>query len=170
LVLDFGTFLPIIIVGLVAAGFLRYGVRFVLGRIRKRVASEAGLDIDAKQNEVRRGERVDALVTISRSPEELTSVEVGVVCTESYDVEVQTATDSRYGSSTQRETRTAIAHESWLPAEVILGSQSIRIAIPREAPFSYDGDCLSFKWKLRARGSKRHRLDAEAEREICVLP
>ncbi len=114
---------------------------------------------------------MEALVTIS-STEGLGEVDVGLVCTESYDVEVSSTSDStsQYGSSTSRETRTAIAHEAWQPVETILGVQSVRIPIPPEAPFSYAGSCLSFKWEVAARGRRARHVDAQARSEISVLP
>jgi len=48
--------------------------------------------------------------------------------------------------------------------------QSVRLPIPPEAPFSYDGDCLSFRWKVVARGRRKRRLDAQVKRDITVLP
>jgi hypothetical protein len=44
------------------------------------------------------------------------------------------------------------------------------LTIPPEAPFSYKGDCLSFKWEVVAKGRKRHRLDAQTRREIIIFP
>ena len=63
-----------------------------------------------------------------------------------------------------------IAHETWLPVETISGAQSLRFTIPPDAPFSYRGDCLSFKWEVVARGRKRRGLDAQARSELSVLP
>jgi len=69
-----------------------------------------------------------------------------------------------------RATTYAIAHEAWLPIESAPGVQSVRLTIPPEAPFSYEGDCLSFRWEVVARGRRRRRLDAQAKHEISVLP
>jgi hypothetical protein len=91
---------------------------------------------------VRRGEQVEALVTIT-GPHGLGDVAVGLVCTEYYDFE-QTRTD-KDGAHTSRETAEATAHETWQPVESTPGIQSIRLTIPPEAPFSYKGDCLFFK-------------------------
>ena len=48
--------------------------------------------------------------------------------------------------------------------------QSVRLAIPADAPFSYEGTCLSFKWELVARGHKSRGLDAQARSDLSVLP
>ena len=90
-----------------------------------------GLQVDAGEGEVRRGEEVEALVTIS-SPEGPGVLEVGVVCTEYYDEE---STDS--DGDTSRATVEEIAHEDWQPVEEVTGVQSVRLAIPADAPFSY---------------------------------
>jgi hypothetical protein len=42
--------------------------------------------------------------------------------------------------------------------------------VPAEAPFSYDGELLCFRWELVARGRRKHRLDAQARQEVSVLP
>jgi hypothetical protein len=125
-----------------------------------------GLEVDAGLQEVRRGKEVEALVTITR-PGELGTIEVGLCCTEYYDKEV---IDTDQTATTSRETSTATAYEAWVPVESGAGVQSVRLAVPREAPFSYKGDCLSFKWEIVARGRRPHRLDAQARREISVLP
>jgi hypothetical protein len=143
--------------------------RALLRRRRRRLAGELGLQVGTSEKRARRGGEVEALVTIS-STKGLGEVDVGLVCTESYDVEVSSGSTSQYGSSTIRETRTAIAHEAWQPVETILGVQSVRIAIPPEAPFSYAGSCLSFKWEVAARGRRAGHVDAQARSEISVLP
>jgi hypothetical protein len=138
----------------------------LLDFLRKRLAK--GLQVGASEQELRRGEQVDALVTIS-SARGLGKVEVGLVCTEIYDHE---DTSSDYEGKTQisRATSAAIAHEAWLPVENTPGVQSVGFTIPPQAPFSYEGSCLSFKWEVVARGRRRRRLDALASREISVLP
>jgi hypothetical protein len=132
-----------------------------------------GLQVDVGQPEARRGAEVEALVTIS-SPRGLGDVEVGLVCTEYYDEETSSTTSSSTGSngytSTSRTTSSEVAHQAWLPVESSAGVQSVRLAIPAEAPFSYKGHCLSFKWEVVARGRRSRRLDAQARQEISVLP
>jgi hypothetical protein len=156
-----------------------FGSRRSMGRrlpnpldlLRRRLTK--GLAVDAREHEVRRGAEVEALVTISSS-RGLGDVEAGLRCTEYYDVDEDThrgtATDMDMGSGTERVTRTAIAHEAWQPLENAVGVQTVRFAIPQEAPFSYEGDCLSFKWEVVARGRRTSRLDAQASRELAVLP
>lgn len=124
--------------------------------------------MSASKQEARRGEELEALVTIPGT-RGLGNVEVGLVCTEYYDEE-DTWTDSEGQIHTSRSTSEAIAHEAWLPVESAPGIHSIHLAIPSEAPFSYHGSCVSFKWEVVARGRRRHRLDAQARHDISVLP
>ena len=133
-----------------------------LDRVRRRTTTE--LRVEAGEQPVRRGQQLEALVTIT-SVRELGSPEVGVVCTEYYDEE---DTDSK-GNKT-RITCNALAHESWTAIEAIAGVQSVQLTVPEEAPFSYEGDALSFRWELVARGRRKHRLDAQARTPLSVLP
>ena len=135
-----------------------------LDRLRQRLTD--GLEVAAATHEVRRGEELEATVTIA-DPEGLGDIEVGIVCTELYDEEVWTGGEHAGNS---RTTSSATAHETWVPVEAIAGTQSVRLAIPREAPFSYDGSCLSFEWELVARGRRERKLDAQATDAIRVLP
>lgn len=146
-------------------GFGSYGVRFLLRRKRSGVAGELGLDIESAQDEVHRGEEVEALVSISRL-EGLANVEVGIVCTE-YFYEEDSWTDSEGQTHTSTKITEAVGHEAWLPVENAPGVQSARFTIPQDAPASAPG---MFKWEVIARARRRRRLDAVARREISVLP
>jgi hypothetical protein len=143
-------------------GLLDHPVDFLRRRMTR------GLRVSTGAQEVRRGEEVEALVTISSS-RGLGNLQVGVVCTESYDY-MSMSTDRDGMSQTSRETAEAIAHEAWQPIDDRSGVQDVRLPIPADAPFSYQGDCLSFRWEVVARGRKRRRLDARAAQEISVLP
>jgi hypothetical protein len=130
---------------------------------RERLAKKAGLVVDAPRHEVRRGEDVEVLVTVTSARG--LDVQAGVVCTERYD---ETDTDSQ--GRTTRTTSEATAHEVWIPVARGTGTQSVNLAIPLEAPFSYEGSCLSFKWEVAARIHRSLRLDAEVRRRISVQP
>lgn len=131
---------------------------------RERLAQKAGLVVDAPRPEVRRGEEVEVLVTVT-SVRGLGDVEAGVVCTERYD---ETDTDTQ--GHTTRTTSEATAHEAWISVARGTGTQAVNLAIPPEAPFSYEGSCLSFKWEVAARIHRSLRLDAEVRRHLSVLP
>ena len=105
-----------------------------------------GLEIGAGAEQVRRGEEVEALVTIA-SPRRLGAVEVGLVCTEYYACDMRDY-DSDGGSG--RGTATATAFEIWVPVDSVSGVQHVRLSIPADAPFSYEGSALSYIWEIVA--------------------
>jgi hypothetical protein len=137
-----------------------------LNFLRRRLAK--GLQVAAGEADVHRGEEIEALVTVSQA-RGLGHLEVGLLCTESYDYR-STWTDDDGVEHDSRKTAEAVAYEEWQPVESIAGVQSLRLRIPPEAPFSYKGHCLSFKWEVVARGRKRHRLDTRVAHEVSVLP
>jgi hypothetical protein len=141
-----------------------HATRAMTRRRGKRLARELGLEVSPGEKPARRGGDVEALVTISRTAE-LGDVEVGLVCTESYDEE---NTDSQGHS--YRSTCEATAVETWTPFQSMVGTQSVRLSIPAEAPFSYAGDCLSFTWEVAVRGRRAGHVDAEARSEFSVSP
>jgi hypothetical protein len=163
--IGWGTLFVIGAVGWMVFWFGVHLSRALLRRRGRRLAGELGLQVGVSGKRARRGGEVEALVTIS-STKGLGDVDVGLVCTESYDEE---ETDSE-GKGTYRRTSHAVAHESWVPVESLAGVQSARLTIPAEAPFSYAGSCLSFKWEVAARGRRAGHVDAQARSEISVLP
>ena len=135
-----------------------------LDLVRRKLTS--GLEVTADRSEARRGEQIEARVTVAE-PEQLGDVEVGLVCTEYYDVLVPSAGGEH--SSSQRSTAEATEYETWLPVPAVQGEHSVRLTIPPQAPFSYQGTCLSFRWEIVARG-RRRGLDAQARPELGVRP
>jgi len=132
----------------------------------------SALDVEASDQAVSRGDDIEAQVTISNA-EKAGSVEVGVVCTEYYDEDVTEETMDDHGimqQETHRKTLHATAHEDWRPIESTVGVQTVPFTIPAEAPFSYEGDCVSLKWELVARGRRQNQPDAEAGQAIIVHP
>ncbi len=71
----------------------------LLDRFRSRLTDE--LQIAPPAGEARRGEEIDVAVTVVDA-RRLSGVEVGLVCTEYYDVEVQTTSTDHNGHSTRR--------------------------------------------------------------------
>ena len=147
----------------IAAVATRQALPIVLERSRKGVGSRLGLEVGVVDQAVYRGDAAEAAVTIANSPA-FEAVEAGLVCTEYYDVYVSDDTGGR------TETREAIAYESWLPLENTPGEQSVRLAIPSDAPFSYEGKSLSFRWAVVARARRRRGLDPRAECKFQVFP
>ena len=128
-----------------------------------RRALTKGLELRVDQAQVCRGKELEADVLIA-SPARLGELEVGVVCTEHYDLKVH----NEHG--TDRSTSTAIEHEAWKPLQSVAGRQRVSLSIPAGAPFSYEGSCLSFRWEVVVRGRRRRALDKRASQQISVRP
>lgn len=126
-----------------------------------------GFGITTADPHVKRGTDVEVLVTIAGSAG-IREAEVGLICTEYYAEKVQDD-DPESDFATRRQTSEAIAHEEWLLVESTPGVHSVRLTIPLGAPFSYEGDCLSFRWEVIANGL-RSGLNAQARLALSVAP
>ena len=65
--------------------------------------------------------------------------------------------------------REAVAFTGGVPADGALTYQTLRVEIPAEAPFSHDGNVLSYIWTATAT-EVRGGFDQTAEQPIRVLP
>jgi hypothetical protein len=126
-----------------------------------------GFDISISNPQIRRGDDIEVLVTITGSAR-VEEAKVGLMCTECYAEKVPDD-DPESDFGTTRQTSEAIAHEDWTPVDSAPGVHSVRLRIPLEAPFSYEGDCLSFKWAAIANG-RRPGLNAQARLALTVAP
>jgi hypothetical protein len=167
LVADSGLIFFIAIAVTVVGAWIVIGLVLVRRR-RGQMARQVGLEVAAVQGEVRRGQDIEAVVSISQT-KGLEGIDPGLVCTESYAAETD-ETDMNGNTYTTRGTKMAKAHESWLPIEEILGTQSVRVTVPKDAPFSYEGSALSFEWEVLVRGRRHLAPDALAKCPITVLP
>ena len=113
--------------------------------------------------EVLRGHELDATVEIHNA-RRLDRVNVGLVCTELY-LAVASG-PNRSGPETQEHTE----FETWIAVDPGLGERTVRLGVPADAPFSYDGENLSFRWQVVAHGERRRRLDVRAACDVRVLP
>jgi hypothetical protein len=106
-----------------------------------------GLEVAVERDVVRRGGRVGAIATGDGA------IEVGLVCVERYDVWREGAGDD----SRSRSTASAVVWESWAAAPHASLGQRVELTVPADAPYSHEGDCVSFGWSVRARrvGEKR---------------
>jgi len=50
------------------------------------------------------------------------------------------------------------------------GEQVLTFEIPRELPCSYEGDCLSYAWRVSARLVRKLRTDPRIDHPIWVSP
>ena len=126
--------------------------------LRKRLTR--GLEVKSSTREVSRGQSLEASVTIAKGAK-LGAVQVGLFCTEAYAVEMQ---DTDGGTS--QGTSWATAYEAWVPLAETPGVQTVRLDVPADGPYTYDGEILSFRWEVVARGVRKRRLDARA---ICLI-
>jgi hypothetical protein len=142
------------------------GRRISFGTVAKRalglVQRGAGRELDVlpAAQEVRRGDTLEASVKAEAGVEGL---EAGLVCTETFPVFVVRGKLTRSGHEFEDE----VAYEQWLPVETL--QQTVALSVPLEAPYSYDGENLKFKWRVAVR-QRRRGLDAVRTREIRVLP
>lgn len=95
-------------------------------------------------------------------------LEVGLVCPEHYDEEVRDHGMDGH-DATRRTTSRAVEYEQWQHLDCVAGEHEVTLTIPAHAPYSYDGDCLSFRWEVVARGRKSG-LDGQAGQQIAVRP
>jgi hypothetical protein len=107
-----------------------------------------GLELRVEHQELRRGERVAASASGSGSG----AIEVGLVCTEAFDVLRRISDESR-----SRVTDKSVVWQQWVPVPHAALGQRIELALPAEGPYSYEGDCVSFSWAVVVRrvGEKR---------------
>jgi hypothetical protein len=106
----------------------------------------AGLELQVERQELRRGDRVAAIASGAGE------LEVGLVCTQSYDVWRRIGNDSR-----SRVTDSASVWQEWVPAPHGALGQRVELALPADGPYSYEGDCVSVGWAVVVRrlGEKR---------------
>jgi hypothetical protein len=130
-----------------AAGVLAFFWLFARTMFRgARPRYATGLSVEVERQELRRGDGVAA--TASGEGE----LEVGLLCTQSFDVWRRIGNDSR-----GRVTDTASVWREWVPASHAGLGQRIQLAVPAEGPYSYEGDCVSLGWAVVVRrvGEKR---------------
>ena len=127
----------------------------------------AALAVD--RDDARRGEKLTVTLTVPRSgsPEDQ-PLEVGVVCVERYDY--QATAQTRAGLIFIRQTREANAHEDWRQVERTAGDQTVDFELPRDVPYSYEGDCVSYAWRVSARVARKLRSDPRIDHAVWVLP
>jgi len=128
----------------------------------------AALAVD--RDDARRGERLSVTLTLASSSGSADDgpLEVGLVCVEIYDYQVVAQT--RAGPVYVRQTREANAHEEWRKVERTAGDQSVEFELPRDAPYSYEGDCVSYAWRVSARIARTLRSDPRIDHAVWVLP
>ena len=129
-------------------------------RLRDRLR---GVNLGVERNEARRGDGLSVTLTHAEGADDL---EVGLVCSELYDYVARAQTKG--GTINILQTGQATAYEQWHAIEPGAGEQTLTIEIPRDAPYSYEGDCVSYAWRVSARRVRMLRSDPRIDVPICV--
>ncbi len=136
---------------------------------RLRPAAVGHFEVLAEPLELRRGEEVEAELTIHYPEDVAPRIEVGLVCVERYDRPVASRNE-RGERVMERRIAEEVAYESWFPAWRTEEQQLISFRIPADAPYSYEGECLSFAWRVSAREPDRVAAEGASDDPIWVLP
>ena len=152
--------------GLMGLGCALWAYRAWRGRRPPKLRARLrGLNLSVDRDQARRGEQVTVTITVAERVERL---EVGLVCTELYDF--QSHAQTKAGAVTVRQTGQENAHEEWRALELTSGEQSGTFEIPPEAPYSYEGSCVSYAWRVSARTVRALRSDPRLDRPVWVDP
>jgi len=128
-----------------------------------------GSALAVDRDDARRGEKLSVTLTLASSGgADDEPLEVGVVCVERYDY--QATAQTRAGLIFIRQTREANAYEDWRQVERTAGDQSVDFELPRDVPYSYEGDCVSYAWRVSARVARKLRSDPRIDHAVWVLP
>jgi hypothetical protein len=122
------------------------------------------LELTVEPGELARGGEVRARVRI-RDGREMGKVEVGLVCTEFHD---QAQSTGKGGS--QPVTADHVLWQTWHTFDQAEPILETRFEVPASKPFSYEGGCISFAWRLSAREPRDGRRDQQTDEPIWVLP
>jgi hypothetical protein len=145
---------------------------FLVGmwRIARRFRSDpvGHFEVIGEPLELRRGEEVEVELTIHYPEDVGERLEVGLVCVERYDQPVSRIEASE--TVVEREVGEDIAYETWVPAWRTEEQQTFRFRVPPEAPYSHEGECLSFAWRVSAREPDGKAEDWASHDPIWVLP
>lgn len=124
-----------------------------------------GASLAVVADDHRRGDEIAATLTRRRGEGQ---VEVGLVCVERFDTEVQVF--HRGGATVARQTGEATVHEEWQPVPDGGLEHTAGFRVPVGAPYSYEGECLSYAWRVTAREVRELREDRRLDEPIWVAP
>lgn len=115
---------------------------------------------------LRRGDEVSVTFTGRRTSDD--RLELGIACDERHDTEARVY--SRGGSAVVRQTGESTVHEEWHPVPAGAREQAVGFRLPPDAPYSYEGSCVSYAWRISARAVRPLRRDARLDEPIWVEP
>lgn len=139
------------------------GLAFRIHRAR-RPRPAPHLRVGVRPREVRRGERLE--VDVDVSPGHGGPVGVGLVCIETYDAWSRSRSSQSAGERPTLVFREEPAYEHWEKVDAAAPAH-LHFVVPPQAPFSYEGEALSFAWRVVARSTGS---DREALEPVWVLP
>lgn len=114
---------------------------------------------------LRRGDEVSVTYSGRHADE---NIEVGLACDERFDVQVPVYVKGM--TTVLRQTRDGVAYEQWQPLPAGAVEQTFTFSVPADAPYSYEGDCVSYAWRVSARRVKALQEDPRFDQPIWVEP
>ncbi len=126
------------------------------------------LELRVEPIEARLGDTVTATVVITNAAKLGETLELGLLCTEYYDVKQTVYTQN--GSQEQRILKTTDAFATWNALDRATQQQSVRFTVPPNSPFSYEGGAVSWAWHVALRDRHAHGLDASRDVPIWISP
>jgi hypothetical protein len=133
--------------------------KFSPPRLKERMP---GVNLAVDRDEATRGGTVSATITHGSTE----GLEVGLVCIERYDL--QSNAQTRAGRISIRQTNEGTVYESWQRVEPGAGEHVLTFEIPRDAPCSYEGDCLTYAWRVSARQTRTLQPDPRIDHPLWV--
>jgi len=127
------------------------------------------LDVRADPVELRRGDAVRAALRVIDPARVDGNLQLGLVCTAFHDVKVQ-STDAQGHRSEHRSTQRAEVVTDWRDVDAAAGEQTIEFQVPSDGAFSYEGDTISWVWRVSARVQREHRSDPHNDVPVWVAP
>lgn len=144
-----------------------YGAGVIGGQGKpKRHPLLSGTKLSVEPADPRRGDEVSITFAGERSDDD--RLEIGLVCQERYDQEVRVYV--RGASVVRRQTAEEAAHEQWQAVPAGVRERTFTFVVPQDAPYSYEGDCVSYAWFASARAVRPRRKDPRLEEPIWVRP
>jgi len=127
-----------------------------------------GVELEVERGEVRRGDQLPVTLRINSAEIGQRQLQVGLVCTRYGDV--KKVGYNQYGSYEHRVTEPTNVVEDWRDVAAGGATQSFTFTIPADGPFSYEGDTVSYAYRVSAREPTRLRADPHRDVPIWVAP
>jgi hypothetical protein len=144
-----------------------YGAFAIAGRGRpKRSPRLKGVTLQAARDAFRRGADLSVTFTGRRSSGD--RLEVGIACDERFDAELKVIVKGT--PTVTRQTVEETAYEAWQAVPAGVHEHTVEFTLPVDAPYSYEGECVSFGWRVSLRDVRPMHKDARHDEPIWVDP